>query len=371
MNRKPETVLCDFGLSVLMNTGTSAGVFTQTFACHNVPNCLYYCTNCRFIVKPIESKVTMITSPDSLFKHCYGSYAIAAVNVFTMEQVLGVFRAAHHSESPVIIQTTPVARDYAQPAMILDMIDAASTLYPDVLFALHLDHGNEPHIAAALQSERYTSVMIDASHDPMPQNISRTHEIVVSAHRKGVFVEAELGVLSGVEDDLVVDKSASRYTNPEDAAYFVEKAGCDSLAVAVGTSHGAYKFSGDQGIRFDILEEIQRLLPGFPLVLHGGSSVNPGELDRINRNGGKLAQGSRGVSDEEISRAITYGICKVNIATDLRILWTRVHREFFAENPEQFDPIVPGRIYMEEVEKFCIEKFEKLGSVGKAEAFLA
>lgn len=313
----------------------------------------------------------MIINPSVLFRHCYSRYAVAAINVFTMEQVLGVFRAASASASPVIIQTTPAARDYAQPDMLLGMIDAAAQLYPDTVFALHLDHGNEAHVNAALGSGKYNSVMIDASHDPIEENIARTCRVVSSARQQEVFVEAELGVLSGVEDDLYVAATASKYTHPEDAAYFVKKTQCDSLAVAIGTSHGAYKFSGDQGLQFDILREIQRRLPGFPLVLHGASSIDPEELARINRAGGRLIRGLRGVSDEEIAQAIRYGICKVNIATDSRILWTRVHREFFAKEPEQFDPAMPGRTYMMELEKLYIRKFEKLGAIGKAKAFLS
>ena len=308
-------------------------------------------------------------SPHILFDNCYGKYAVAAINVFTLEQVLAVFRAANTSRSPVIIQTTPVARDYATPSVLTAMIAAAARVYPDVVFAFHLDHGNEDHIISALTSGQYSSVMIDASHDPLEQNVSRTREVVSRAHKKKVFVEAELGLLSGVEDDLSVAASESKYTQPEDAAYFVERTGCDSLAVAVGTSHGAYKFSGDQGIRFDILRDIQQRLPGFPLVLHGGSSVDADELVRINAAGGQMQQEARGVSDAELSKATAYGICKVNVATDLRVLWTRVHREFFAAHPEQFDPIVPGRIYVDALEKLCVEKFEKLGAAGKAEAF--
>lgn len=312
----------------------------------------------------------MMISPHILFNECYGNYAVAAINVFTLEQVLGVFRAAHKSRAPVIIQTTPVARDYATAGVLTAMVSAAAREYPDVVFALHLDHGNERHIGNALGSGQYGSVMIDASHDPLEQNIARTREVVSLAHERNVFVEAELGVLSGVEDHLHIAESESRYTRPEDAAYFVENTGCDSLAVAVGTSHGAYKFSGDQGIRFDILEAIQHRLPGFPLVLHGGSSVDADELERINAAGGRMQQGARGVSDEELLQATAYGICKVNVATDLRVLWTRVHREFFAAHPEQFDPLGPGKVYVEALEKLCIEKFEKLGAAGKADAFL-
>ncbi|WP_437922175.1 class II fructose-bisphosphate aldolase [Sphingobacterium sp. LRF_L2] len=307
----------------------------------------------------------MIVSPHILFEHCYGQYAIAAINVFTLEQVLGVFRAARAADSPVIIQTTPVARNYAGANVLLEMIAAVAKNYPEVIYAVHLDHGNEAHILHALENGGYASVMIDASHDSFEENIKRTRAIKLKAQVKDIVVEAELGVLSGVEDDLVVDEASSRYTRPADAAAFVERTGCDSLAVAVGTSHGAYKFKGDQGIRFDILADIQRQLPRFPLVLHGGSAVSADDVERINNAGGLLEVGARGVSDEEIARAIPLGICKVNVATDLRILWTRVHREFFKEQPAIFDPIVPGKLYTEALEQFCIQKFHQLGSAGR------
>ncbi len=311
----------------------------------------------------------MLISPGVLFEKCYGRYAVAAINVFNMEQVTGVFRAAESASSPVIIQTTPVARNYAGAGMLLGMIREAAALHPSVVYAIHLDHGNEEHIEAALGQGGYTSVMIDASHDAIGENIRRTREVVRAAHAVGCVVEAELGVLSGVEDDLEVEASQARYTRPDEVEYFVKETGCDSLAIAVGTSHGAYKFSGKQGIQFSILEEIQRKMPGYPLVLHGGSAVDPEEVRRINACGGAMQEGSRGVSDEEITEAIQYGICKINVATDLRVLWARVHREFFTDSPDLFDPVIPGGVYMRELEKFCVEKFEKLGSAGKAKEF--
>ncbi|MDN3670365.1 class II fructose-bisphosphate aldolase [Echinicola jeungdonensis] len=311
----------------------------------------------------------MKVSPKDLYNHCYGKYGIAAINVFTMEQVLGVFKAASISKSPVIIQTTPVARDYANPVMLLNMIATGAQIFPEVVYALHLDHGNEFHIDAALEEGHYTSLMIDASNDSFEKNISRTLSVVQSAHSKGLVVEAELGVLSGVEDDMEVDEANSRYTQPDEVEEFVSRTGCDSLAIAVGTSHGAYKFSGGQGIQFGILKEINKRLPGYPLVLHGGSAVDPKETQEINELGGQLKSGSRGVSEEELKAAIGLGVCKVNIATDLRVLWTRVHREFFNNHPDQFDPIVPGKKYQEELVEFCLKKFELLGSTGKAVAF--
>jgi fructose-bisphosphate aldolase class II len=311
----------------------------------------------------------MQISPKTMFEKCYGQYAIAAINVFTLEQVLGVFQAASKAQSPVIIQTTPVARNYAHPLVIVNLIESVGNIYSDVVYAIHLDHGNEVHIENALAARAYASVMIDASHDPLAINISRTRKVVEVAHRVNCVVEAELGVLSGVEDDIDIDASHAKYTQPDEVVHFVNETGCDSLAIAVGTSHGAYKFSGTQGIQFEILKEIQNKMPGFPLVLHGGSAVDAEEIRRINENGGKMQSGSRGVSDAEISKSISYGICKINVATDLRVLWTRVHREFFATSPELFDPILPGGIYRTELEKFCVEKFEKLGSAGKSHQF--
>ena len=303
-------------------------------------------------------------SPKILFDHCYGKYAIAAVNVFTMEQVHGLFSAAENSETPVIVQLTPVARNYAGPAMLMAMIQAASKIYPKVVYTIHLDHGVEDHAFETI-NEGYTSVMIDASHDDFETNIKRTKSVVEAAHKKNIVVEAELGVLSGVEDDLSIDENLAKYTNPAQAKEFVERTGCDSLAVAVGTSHGAYKFSGGKGLQFNVLEKIQQQLPGYPLVLHGSSHVNKNDIDTINHLGGRLKENASGVTDEDLKKAISYGICKVNIATDLRLLWTKVHRKFFAEQPELFDPVIPGKEYIKAYKEFMIERFEVLGCKGK------
>lgn len=307
----------------------------------------------------------MRVSPKILFDHCYGKYAIAAVNVFTMEQVHGLFSAAKEADSPVLVQLTPVARNYAHPEMLKAMIGAAASIYPEVVYSVHLDHGTEEHAFSAIM-QGYPSVMIDASHEDFETNIRKTRTIVSVAHKHHVFVEAELGVLSGVEDDLSVDESHARYTDPQQAREFVTRTECDSLAVAVGTSHGAYKFSGGQGLQFHVLEKIQQQLPGFPLVLHGSSSVSPDDVAAINHHGGKLKENASGVTDAELIKAIKYGICKVNIATDLRLLWTRVHREFFAQQPDLFDPIIPGKKYMEAYRIFMHQRFEVLGSSGQA-----
>lgn len=309
----------------------------------------------------------MIVSPKILFKHCYGRYGIAAVNVFTMEQIHGLFSAAEKSGAPFILQTTPVARNYAKSKMLLAMIQAAAALYPKTIFAVHLDHGNELHIQDVLTEGAYTSVMIDASHDTFEVNVKRTKAVVEIAHANHVLVEAELGVLSGVEDDMVVEEGKSFYTKPEDVEEFVKRTACDSLAIAVGTSHGAYKFSGGAGIQFQILKEIQNRLPEYPLVLHGASAISPDDVKRINAAGGNMKTGASGVADSQLQEAIALGICKINIATDARILWARVHREFFRDSPDLFDPILPGKTYMNEFEKFMIGKFELLGATGQFE----
>ncbi len=286
-----------------------------------------------------------------------------------MEQIHGLFSAAQKANAPFIVQTTPVARNYAGAEMLLAMISAASKIYPKTVFAVHLDHGNMEHTLDCIKSGGYNSVMIDASHETFEKNISITKEVVAKAHLKNISVEAELGVLSGVEDDLSVDEKHKKFTQPAEVEEFVKQTNCDSLAVAIGTSHGAYKFSGEQGLQFDILKEIQKRLPGFPMVLHGGSAVNMNEIQRINAAGGQLGTDAKGVSDKELLKAIELGVCKINIATDARLIWARVHREFFKLSPAQFDPIIPGKTYMNEFEKFNLEKFELLKATGKAKEF--
>ena len=311
----------------------------------------------------------MLLTTKQLFDKCYGRYAIPAVNVFFMEEIHGLFAAAQEANAPFIVQTTPFARDYAHPEMLLSMINAAASIYPNVTFAIHMDHGFEEHIFAAIEKGGYTSVMIDASHDDFDQNVARTKEVVRRAHAENISVEAELGVLAGVEDDLTVDAAHSFYTNPQQVEDFVKATDCDSLAIAVGTSHGAYKFSGGQGLQFHILKEIQERLPGFPLVLHGGSNVIPEVVERINAAGGNLKTGAKGVQEEEIKKAIPLGVCKINIATDTRLLWTMVNREFFRDRPDEFAPTTPGKIFMEEYKKFMLKKFELFGCTNKAGDF--
>lgn len=311
----------------------------------------------------------MLLTSKELFTKCYGRYAIPAVNVFFMEEIHGLFSAAQAADAPFIVQTTPFARDYAKADMLLAMIGAAARIYPRTVYAVHLDHGYEAHILDAIESGGYTSVMIDASHDDFDKNVERTKAVVEKAHAKKISVEAELGVLGGVEDNLTVEESHSFYTNPQDVEKFVHATHCDSLAIAVGTSHGAYKFSGKQGLQFDILKEIRERLPGFPLVLHGGSNVDVKVVGRINAAGGKLKSDATGVQDEEVKEAIKFGICKVNIATDTRLLWTMVNREFFRDHPEEFAPTSPGKIFMETYKAFMLKKFELLGATGRSGEF--
>jgi fructose-bisphosphate aldolase class II len=295
-----------------------------------------------------------------LYEEAYGKYGIGAFNVFNAEQVHGIFRGASKVGAPVIIQLTPVARNYLHPEMLDAILKAAGKIYPEVTYTVHLDHGNYEHCMEAIQSGYYDSVMIDASHESFEENIRITGEIVGRAHVAGISVEAELGILSGVEDHISIEEKYSFYTDPRQAAEFIRRSGCDSLAVAVGTSHGAYKFSGGKGLQLDILAEIQHRIPGFPLVLHGASSVPLQEVARINTAGGKLQEDAKGTDAQELLEAIRLGVCKVNIATDMRLIWTRIHREFFRDSPEKFDMVIPGKAYMDELESFVVQKCRSL-----------
>jgi fructose-bisphosphate aldolase, class II len=291
-----------------------------------------------------------------LYLQAYGKFGIGAFNVFNAEQIHGVFRGASMVNAPVIIQLTPVARDYLHPEMLESAIEAAEKIYPNVTFTVHLDHGNYDHCIKAIESGYYNSIMIDASHKQFEENILITSEIAGRAHAKGISVEAELGVLTGVEDNLSVEEKQALYTDPTQAEEFIRRTGCDSLAVAAGTSHGAYKFSGGQGLQLNILSDIQKRVPGFPLVLHGASAIPHEEVKRINNAGGKIKKDAKGTDDMELLTAIKYGVCKVNIATDMRLIWTRIHREFFRDSPEKFDMVIPGKEYMNALELFVSDK---------------
>ncbi len=298
----------------------------------------------------------MRVSIKKLYKEAYGKFGIGAFNVFNAEQVHGVFSGASKVSAPVIIQLTPVAREYLHPEMLEGILTAAGKIYPKVTFTVHLDHGNYIHCLNAIESGYYNSIMIDASHETFDENVRITSEIAERAHAKGIAVEAELGVLSGVEDHISIDEKLALYTDPQQAEEFVRRTGCDSLAVAAGTSHGAYKFSGGEGLQLNILKEMQQRIPGFPLVLHGASAVPAEEVNRINLAGGTISPGAKGTNDEELLKAINFGVCKVNIATDMRLIWTRIHREFFRDSPELFDMVIPGKTYMNVLEAFVAQK---------------
>ena len=306
----------------------------------------------------------MIVTTRELFDIAYGRFAVGAYNINNMEQALGLFEGHERAKAPFIVQLSRGARAYAGVRMLEAILRAAEEGYPDAVFAVHLDHGDEETCYDAIDSGFYSSVMIDASHDPFEENVATTRRVVERAHAAGVSVEAELGMLGGVEEDIQVDEKHAQLTDPDEAEAFVEQTGCDSLAVAIGTSHGAYKFSGGQGIHFDRVQEIQRRLPGFPLVMHGSSSVPREEVERINAAGGALDPSAKGVDEEEFARAVPLGVTKVNIDTDGRLVWTRVHREHFRDHPENFDFRKPGKILVEEYARFIVHKSGKLQSRG-------
>lgn len=308
----------------------------------------------------------MIVTTRKLFKAAYGQYAIGAYNINNLEQTMGLFQGNMDSQAPFIIQISKGSRKYSDKAMLEGLIRSAEEVFPDAIFAVHLDHGDEETCYDCIHSGFYSSVMIDASHEPFDENIAITKRVVDAAHAKGIVVEAELGMLGGVEEHVSVAEADARLTDPDQALEFVERSGCDSLAVAIGTSHGAFKFSGTQGLHYDVLAQIQNRLPNFPLVMHGSSSVPQDEVERINKAGGKLL-GAKGVDATQFRRAAELGVTKINIDTDGRLVWTRVHREHLLEYPENFDFRKPGKVYMAEYAKFIAGKNEFLGSAGKLE----
>ena len=309
----------------------------------------------------------MIVTTKKLFEHAYGKYALGAYNINNLEQIEGLFKGNLQSQAPFIIQISKGSRSYTNKAFLEGLIRAADEVYPEAIFAVHLDHGDEATCYDCINSGFYSSVMIDASGFPYEENIAITRRVVEAAHAKGIVVEAELGMLGGVEEHVAVSESEAKLTNPEQARDFVERSGCDSLAVAIGTSHGAFKFSGSQSLHFEVLEQIQKRLPGFPLVMHGSSSVPQEEVARINAAGGNLA-GAKGVDATQFRHAAELGVTKINIDTDGRLVWTRVHREYFLEHPEKFDLRDPGKVFMAEYAKFIAAKNEYLNSAGQLQS---
>jgi fructose-bisphosphate aldolase class II len=307
----------------------------------------------------------MIVPTSDLYKLAYSKYAIGAYNINNLEQILGLFKGCIDSKAPFIIQLSKGARSYADKRMLEAMIRTAEEIYPDAIFAVHLDHGDEETCYDCIDSGFYSSVMIDASHEPFEENVAITKRVVDRAHKKGISVEAELGRLGGVEEDVKVDEGSAFLTDPAEAVEFVKETGCDSLAAAIGTSHGAFKFKGKQSLHFEVIEAIQKEVPGMPIVMHGSSSVPEEEVRRINAAGGKLDPSARGVDENEYLPAAKLGVTKINIDTDGRMVWTRVHREYFRDHPEQFDFRPPGKIFVEEYAKFIAQKNEKLGSANQ------
>lgn len=309
-----------------------------------------------------------IVTTTEMFEKAYkGGYAIGAFNVNNMEIVQGITEAAAEVNSPLILQVSAGARKYAKHVYLTKLVEAAvaDTGLP---IALHLDHGADFDICKSCVDGGFTSVMIDGSSRSFEDNIAVTRQVVEYAHDHGVVVEGELGRLEGVEDDVAVSAEDSSYTRPEDVQEFVERTGVDSLAIAIGTSHGAYKFKPGTKpqLRFDILEEVARRLPGFPIVLHGASSVIPKYVDIINANGGKLVD-AIGVPEDMLRKAASMAVCKINIDSDLRLAMTAGIRQHFNEHPEHFDPrqyLTVGRDYIRELVKDKIVNV--LGSDGKA-----
>lgn len=306
----------------------------------------------------------MIVTTAQLFKHAYGKYAVGAYNINNAEQAMGLFKGCIQSKAPFIIQISKGARKYTDKRMLEAIIRAAGEIFPEAIFAVHLDHGDEQTCYECIDSGFFSSVMIDASHESFAENVAISKRVVDKAHAKGISVEAELGMLGGVEEDIKVEDGHATLTNPAEAQDFIKQTGCDSLACAIGTSHGAFKFKGKQSLHFDVLTKIQALVPGFPLVMHGSSSVPKEEVDRINAAGGTIA-GSMGVDPKEYLPAAKLGVTKVNIDTDGRLVWTRVHREFFRDKPAEFDFRPPGKIFIEEYAKFIASRNDYLGSSGQ------
>jgi len=278
-----------------------------------------------------------LVTTTEMFKKAYdGGYAIGAFNVNNMEIIQGITEAAKELNAPLILQVSKGARAYANATYLRHLVDAALE-ETDLPICLHLDHGDTFETCKSCIDGGFTSVMIDGSHHSFEDNIKETKRVVEYAHDRGVVVEAELGQLAGIEDDVNVSAEDASYTRPEEVEEFVSRTGVDSLAIAIGTSHGAFKFKGEPKLRFDILEEVTKKLPGFPIVLHGASSVIPEFVEMINAYGGDMP-GAKGVPEHMLRQAATSAVCKINIDSDLRLAMTGTIRKYFVENPSHFDP---------------------------------
>ena len=319
----------------------------------------------------------LVTTKEMFEKAYHGGYAIGAFNVNNMEIVQGITEAAKEVNAPLILQVSKGARAYANHTYLMKLVEAA-IIETGLPICLHLDHGDSFELCKSCIDGGFTSVMIDASSKPFAENIEVTKQVVEYAHDHGVVVEAELGALAGVEDEVNVSAEDSHYTRPEEVEEFVAKTNCDSLAIAIGTSHGAYKFTAAQctrnekgelvppPLRFDILDEVVKRLPGFPIVLHGSSSVPQEYVKMINENGGKMPD-AVGIPEEQLRQAARGAVCKINIDSDLRLAMTGTIRQFFAEHPDKFDPreyLKPARANIKELVKHKL--IDVLGCDGKA-----
>jgi fructose-bisphosphate aldolase class II len=309
-----------------------------------------------------------LVTTTEMFKKAYnGGYAIGAFNVNNMEIVQGITEAAKEVNAPLILQVSKGARAYANHTYLVKLVEAA-IIETGLPICLHLDHGDSFETCKSCIDGGFTSVMIDASSKPFEENIQITRQVVEYAHDHGVVVEAELGTLAGVEDEVKVSAEDSSYTRPEEVEEFVSKTGCDSLAIAIGTSHGAYKFKPGTKpqLRFDVLDEVVKRLPGFPIVLHGSSSVPQEFVEKVNKFGGNMP-GAIGVPEEQLRQAARSAVCKINIDSDLRLAMTATIREFFAEHPDKFDPreyLKPARAAIKDMVKHKL--INVLGCDGKA-----
>ena len=309
----------------------------------------------------------LVTSKEMFEKAYAGGYAIGAFNVNNMEIVQGITEAAAEVNAPLILQVSKGARAYANHTYLMKLVEAA-VIETGLPIVLHLDHGDSFETCKSCIDGGFTSVMIDASSKPLAENIEITKKVVEYAHDHGVVVEAELGTLAGIEDEVSVSAEDSSYTRPEEVEEFVSKTGCDSLAIAIGTSHGAYKFKPGTNpqLRFDVLEEVAKRLPGFPIVLHGSSSVPQQFVEMINNNGGNMP-GAIGVPEDQLRKAASLAVCKINIDSDLRLAMTGTIRQYFAEHPADFDPrqyLKPARTAIKEMVKHKL--INVLGCDGKA-----
>ena len=309
--------------------------------------------------------MALVTSSE-MFKKAYeGGYAIGAFNVNNMEIIQGITEAAKEVKAPFILQVSAGARKYASHTYLMKLVEAA-VIETGLPICLHLDHGDSFELCKSCIDGGFTSVMIDGSHLPFEENIKLTKQVVDYAHDKGVVVEGELGRLAGIEDAVNVSEEDAVFTDPDEVEEFVERTGVDSLAIAIGTSHGAFKFKGEPRLRFDILEEIGKRLPGYPIVLHGASSVVPEYVEMINKYGGNIA-GAQGVPEDMLRKAASMAVCKINIDSDLRLAMTGSVRKQLAENPENFDPRQYLKAAREAIKEMVKHKIVNvLGSDGKA-----